>query len=237
MLKILEDFDHIVLSTVGSREFKELFPGRVSYLPPAVDAIKFCPVPDKPSRFIDVLSIGRRSEATHSALLKLATEDVFFYVFDTLRDLGAYDIDEHRFLFASMAKRSRYFVVNPGKIDRPGETGGQSEFGQRYFEGLAPGTILIGECPTKIFFWPDAVIHVPFGSKDIGATIRELDKDPERQATIRRRNMTEALRRHDWVYRWESVLAIAGLQPVQALHERKQRLDNLATMIEVEKQL
>ena len=47
-------------------------------------------------------------------------------------------------MMANMAKRSRYFIVSPGKFNNPAETGGLSEFGYRYFEAAAPGTIMIG---------------------------------------------------------------------------------------------
>ena len=85
-------------------------------------------------------------------------------------------------MFANMAKRSRYFIVSPGKFDKPEETGGQIEFGYRYFEAAAPGTIMIGMRAAnnkefdKIFNWEDAVIEVPFTSDAIVDTIRELDK-------------------------------------------------------------
>jgi hypothetical protein len=237
-LNVLGGFDHIVLSTIGNSKFKAMFPGKVSYLPPAVDAIKFCPYPNPSKKVIDVLSIGRRSERTHSALLKMATDNGMFYVYDTIKDLGAYDIDEHRFLFASMAKRSRYFIVNPGKIDRPEETGGQSEFGQRYFEGLGAGAILLGERPKHnpefdaLFHWTDAVVDVPFGSEEIALTIQSLDKDPDRQMAICCANVRQALLFHDWSYRWASLLKLAGLEPAPMLVERNRRLASLATMVE-----
>lgn len=237
-LKVLAGFDHIVLSTIGNRKFKEMFPGKVSYLPPAVDAIKFCPYPNPSKRFVDVLSIGRRSGTTHEALVRMAIDKKIFYVFDTIKDLGAYDIDEHRFMFANMAKRSRYFIVNPGKIDRPEETGGQSEFGQRYFEGLGAGAILLGDRPKNnpefeaIFNWNDAVVHVPFGSEEICSTISNLDKDPERQAAICRENIKRALLFHDWGYRWASVLQLAGLEPTTSFVERMSHLERLAVLAE-----
>jgi hypothetical protein len=34
--------------------------------------------------------------------------------------------------------------------------------------------------------------------------------------------------RHDWVYRWERVLTDAGLSSTTAMHERRQRLAELA---------
>ena len=135
-----------------------------------------------------------------------------------------------------MAKRSRYFIVNPGKVNLPEETGGQSEFGYRYFEGAAPGTIMIGEIPNntefkRIFCWEDAVIHLPFGSDEIGTVITKLDRQPERQMRIRRNNIIHSLLHHDWAYRWETVLQMAGLAPLPMLVKRNKRLKEVAAMV------
>jgi hypothetical protein len=40
------------------------------------------------------------------------------------------------------------------------------------------------------------------------------------------------LRRHDWTYRWESILRIAGLDPAPGLFTRKERLERTATLAE-----
>jgi hypothetical protein len=151
--------------------------------------------------------------------------------------LRAYDLEQHRRMMADLAKRSRYFLVNPGKFNRPEETGGVSEFGHRYFEGAAPGTVMLGEIPRnkefkKIFNWEDAVIHLPFDSEDIGAVMKQLDREPERQMTVRRTNMIQSLLHFDWVYRWESILQIAGLSAIPALYKRKQMLAQRAAMLE-----
>ena len=139
-------------------------------------------------------------------------------------------------LVADMAQRSRYFMVNPGKIDLPAATGGQSEFGYRYFEGAAAGAILVGERARnrefdRIFSWEDAVIDVPFGSVQIGIVMQELDRQPQRQQAIRRNNMIQSLLHHDWAYRWESVLDATGLQPMPGLLARKARLANTAAQV------
>jgi len=236
-MEVLSQFDHVLFMFDTSAPFQERIGGRGSYFPAGIDAIRFCPYPNPPRRSIDVMSIGRKSEETHQALLKLSRDKGLFYVYDTIDDLHAYNLDEHRSLIANMAKRSRYFMVNPGKIDSPEETGGQSEFGYRYFEGAAPGALMIGERPSnrefeRIFHWPDAVFRVPFGSQDVGAILDDLDQQPERQARARKRNMVECLRHHDWLHRWEAVLDRAGLAPLAAAQERKQRLDELAAMVE-----
>jgi spore maturation protein CgeB len=182
-----------------------------------------------------VLSIGRRSEKTHQALLRLADEEGLFYHYDTIDGLLAYDIEQHRRMMANFLKRTRYFLVNPGKINKPEETGGLVEFGYRYFEGAAPGTIMVGEIPKnqefpKIFHWDDAVIEMPFDSENIGSIIKELDQQPERQMNIRRNNITQVLLHHDWAHRWETVLQIAGLEQLPALTVRKEELNRRAEM-------
>ncbi len=237
VLRTLSQFDFVLFTFVRLDAFKSILGHRVAHLPYGVDAIKFCPYPQRPSRCIDVLSIGGRANATHQALLRMAKRDGILYVYDTLRDLTAYDIEEHRLQFANLAKRSRYFIVNPGSVDEPEKIGGQLEFGPRYFEGLASGTILLGDLPGnnkefgRIFNWPDAVIRVPYGSEDIREVIHELDNDLIRQERIRNQNLAEALSKHDWVHRWESVLTFAGLEPLPRLLERKQRLSGLLQIL------
>jgi hypothetical protein len=237
-LEVLSQFDHVVFMFVANEPFKKYLNGQSTFLPAGIDALKFSPYPNPPARSIDVLSIGRRAPATHQALLRMAKEEGKFYVYDTIDSLRAYSLEEHRGLMANMTKRSRYFIVSPGKFDKPEETGGLSEFGNRYVEAAAPGCIMLGMRPSnnpefeKIFFWPDAVIDVPFTNDEIVSVIHGLDKDPDRQNRVRRMNMTQCLLHHDWAYRWESLLALAGLQPRPKLQARKQALRELASTVE-----
>ena len=233
-LRILAKFDVVMLyysQTV--KPLSEMIERRCVFLPPGVDAITFCPNPDPPERVVDVYSIGRRSEITHQRLLDIARENGLFYLHDSIGGLQAINSREHRALFANVAKRSRYFIVNPGKIDEPGQRGRQIEIGNRYFEGAASGAIMVGERPDnevfeELFDWPDAVTLLPFDSRDIDVVIKDLDQDPERQGRIRRTGVVQALTRHDWVYRWEAILKEVGLEPRQGVLERKDRLRKLA---------
>ena len=206
------------------------------FLPPGVDAIRFCPYPDPPLRAVDVCSIGRRSEITHRKLLRMVEQEGLFYLHDSIAGGQSINASEHRALTANIAKRTRYFLVNPGLIDRPDVRGDQIEIGNRYFEGSAAGAILLGERPnneafTRLFNWPDALIHLPYDSVKIDEVIHELDLQPERQEIIRRTNVAQALRRHDWVYRWESILENVKLKPLPQLLKRKERLKNMADAV------
>jgi Glycosyl transferases group 1 len=233
-LRILAKFDVVMLyysQTV--KPLSEIIERKCIFLPPGVDTISFCPQPDPPERVVDVYSIGRRSEITHQRLLGMARQSGLFYLHDSIGGSQAINSKEHRALFAKVVKRSRYFIVNPGKIDEPALRGGQMETGNRYFEGAASGAIMVGEWPDNeafegLFDWPDAVTRLPYDSSDIDVVIKKLDGDPERQRSIRRTGIVQALTRHDWVYRWEEVLKTVGLEPTQKMQERKDRLGKLA---------
>lgn len=235
---ILSKFDYVILHWSGSvAPMNEFIGPKAVYLPLGIDAILFCPFPKEPQRFIDVYSIGRRAEETHRTLIEMFEKEEIMYVYDSILGQNIIDTTQHRLLFANLAKRSKYFIVNPGKVDVFEETRGQSEVGNRYFEGAAAGAIMIGEHPKnekfeEIFYWPDAVIHLPFGSTKIREIIYDLSAQPNRLEEIRKKNMLESLARHDWVYRWETILEIAGLKPLPVLFERKRQLERLATIVE-----
>jgi len=240
MFHILKKFDVIFLyysQTV--KPLSERIGARCVFVPPGVDTLLFSPYPKPPRRSIDVYSIGRRSEVTHRTLLKMAAENGLFYLHDSIAGDKAIDSGQHRALFANAAKRSRYFIVNPGLINRPDKTNKQIEIGNRYFEGAASGTIMVGERPhteafETLFDWPDAVVHLDYDSSEIDRIINDLDRQPERQERIQRTNVAQSLLRHDWAYRWEAIIKTVGLEPMPQLLERKKRLHTLAQQVSSE---
>ncbi|HWZ81711.1 MAG TPA: glycosyltransferase [Terriglobales bacterium] len=233
-LQILKRFDVVMLYYSNSvKPVHDLIGRKCVFLPPGVDTLLFCPYPQSAQRTVDVWSLGRRSENTHRRLLKMVAENGLFYLHDSIAGDQAINLMEHRALLAHLAKRSRYFIVNPGLIDRPETRGDQIEIGNRYFEGAASGLIMVGELPKngefeRLFDWPDAVMHLPYDSSNIDTIINELDQEPERQEKIRRTSVIQALLRHDWVYRWEAILKLAGMEPLPAVLERKDRLHKVA---------
>lgn len=236
-LDVLAKFDQVLFYySATAKVVNETISPKSRFLPPGVDTLLFCPYPFVEKRVVDVYSIGRRSRVTHQALLKLASENGRFYIYDSISGNSALSAREHRFLFANTLKRSRYFIVNPGLIDRPDVRGDQSEIGNRYFEGAAAGAIMIGERPKndefgKMFDWPDPVVDLPYGSDEIGKIMEAVESDPSREEKMRRNNVVHALLQHDWAYRWEAVLEAAELEPLQGLLDRKNRLKGLAQEI------
>src|SRR6476620_9226379 len=135
----------------------------------------------------------------------MVAEHGLFYLYDSIAGGDSINTKQHRALLANLSKRSRYYVVNPGLIDRPEIRGSQIEVGNRYFEGAAAGAIMIGEFPCeeefgKLFDWAQGVVDLPYDSSNIQAKVKGVDQQPERQEKIRRRRTAYALTKHDWVY-------------------------------------
>jgi Glycosyl transferases group 1 len=236
-LNVLKGFDLVALYYSQSvKTLGERLGCKTVFVPPGIDSLRFCPYPANRERVVDVYSVGRRSQVTHDSILKMVEDQGILYLHDSIEGTEAINPREHRALFANVAKRSKYFIVNPGLIDRPDRRGNQIEIGNRYFEGAASGMIMIGEIPNngefeRLFDWPDAVTHLSYGSDKIGELMGEWEAQPEKQERIRRMNVSQALTRHDWAYRWESILRNAGLELMPELSHRKERLANMAESV------
>jgi hypothetical protein len=236
-LHMLKKFDLVVLYYSQSVDpINQLIGDKCFFLPPGADTLRFCPYPNPIRRTVDVYSMGRRSAVVHKSFLKMAASDGFFYLYDSTSADRVLDPIEHRLLFANIAKRSRYFIVNPGLIDRPDIRGTQIEIGNRYFEAAASGSILLGERPVngefdKFFDWPDSLVEMPYNSTEAEKIVKDFDQQPERQDKVRQINIQQSLLRHDWVYRWESILKAVGMASLPQLDARKSQLSNLATKI------
>ena len=244
LLEFLSAFDHVFLGTHHSVQDVARITGRpCTYLPLAVDVPRFAPASLDQLRPIDVCNIGRRSPVTHQALLDEADRQQSFYYYDTVAASGAdlkqrtFRVDsphEHRGMLATILKRSRYYIANRSHVNQPEFTAGREEISARFYEGAAAGTVMIGEAPRaeefkRQFDWPDAVIHVPFDSPDIGRILADLNGDPERLRAVRRNNVREAALRHDWLHRIQVVVDALGLAPTEEMQARAQRLDQIAS--------
>mgnify|MGYP000677420689 FL=1 len=237
LVRSLQRFDHVFVSSQGTVAPLSEFLGRkCHFMPTATDTLRFSPMPHEPQRTVDVYSIGRRWPGVHEALKQAAADDGLFYLFDSYRKMAEMefaDHRQHRELFASIAKRSRYFMVSPGKMDSHAETRGQVEIGYRYFEGASAGAVMVGqaaECDAfrELFPWPDAVAEVKPDGSDVLEVIADLEADPVRLAELGRRNAAASLLRHDWVHRWMQIFEIAGVAPSSAMTARRDRLRELA---------
>ncbi len=232
----LKDFDHVFMNLNSSiKKVADIIQRPCSYIPPGIDAIKFCPYPLLPQRSIDVCSIGRRPASLHESLLNVANQDDFFYMYDTTYS-RIINYNQHRKLYRNIVKRSRYFIAYKAFFTNvPSENVGQEELNVRFFEGAAGGAVMLGIPPkceafNQNFDWQDAVITLPEDTTDIAEILKQLDSDPERLNKIRTDNVVNSLLRHDWVYRWGQILDRVGLSHTPEMAQRRASLQSLANI-------
>jgi hypothetical protein len=245
LLELLSAFDHVFLGFRHSAKDVARITGRpCTYLPLAVDVLRFTPPALNQPRPINVCNIGRRSPLTHQALLEEAERRQSFYYYDTVAASGndlktrTFRVDsphEHRRMLATLLKHSCYYVANRSYVDKPEFAVGRDEISARFYEGAAAGTVMIGEAPRteefkRQFDWQDAVIHVPFDSPDISRILADLNADPDRLRAARRNNVRQAALRHDWLHRIQAVFDVLGLAPTEKMRARAQRLDEIASL-------
>ncbi len=85
----------------------------------------------------------------------------------------------------------------------------------------------------KYFNWQDAVIPMAFDEPNIAEVIADLDAQPQRLEKIRQENIVNSLLRHDWVYRWQEILAKTGLKLTSETIERQNYLQELARSLQI----
>lgn len=236
-LTALKQFDHVIIgSSSNSVDKLSQTVGRdCKWVPLGVDTLHFIPYPGNLPRSIDVCGIGRLPDRVHRALRQLALDENIFYLHDTcsIATSSVTDHRQHRDQLANFSRRARCFLVAPAKLDRESETSGQIEFGPRFFEAAAGGSVLLGQSPDcssfrELFPWQDAVVEITLDGSDVAEKLRELESDPKRQQQIRQRNVIESLLRHDWVYRWKKIYEIAGVRVPSAMQARVNALQKLA---------
>ena len=243
LLELLTGFDHIFLGCSHSVQEVARMTGRpCTYLPTAVDVLRFAPASLDQPRPIEVSYIGRRSQVTHQALFDEAERRQLFYYYDTVAASGGdlknrtFRVDnpnEHRALLSTLLKHSRYFIANRSFVNRPEFTAGRDEISPRFYEGAAAGTVMLGEAPRsdefrRQFDWPDAVINLPFDSPEIVQILADLNADTERLRAARRNNVREAALGHDWLHRIQVVFDTLGLPHTDKMRARAQLLDHIA---------
>jgi Glycosyl transferases group 1 len=235
----LRRFEHVFVGCRGTvAPLSEALGKKCHWMPGGTDTFRFSPYPNPPARVIDVYSIGRRLEGIHRALYGAALRKEIFYSYDTcpeIADLQPYDHRQHREFLANMVKRSRYFLVAPGKVTRASETRGQIEVSYRYFEGASAGAVMLGQVPEcdaygELFPWPDAVVPIKTDGSDTMDVIGSLNSDRDRLSAMSRRNAAESFLRHDWIWRWKEIFRGAGLRPTAAMRARERRLRELASI-------
>ena len=152
-------------------------PGRYLHLPFAADTTVFR---DRGlERDIDILSMGRRYEPLHQAILAFAEANGLNYMY---RERTGFISDPME--LGRLASRARYFVCTPTDLNPWRSTGGFSPLVMRYFEGLAAGSRLLGALPQsgeyQAILPRDAILEVAIDGSDFAARFARDNAEEER---------------------------------------------------------
>ena len=231
MLRALEQFDLVLCSLYYTAEKlrEELKGPDVIYLPPGVDTLGFAPSIEPSLRPIDITNLGVIADATHESLLEYVKQIDGFYFFDTEKGTReARSPSQHRLRYANILKRSKYFLCHFAKIAFE-ESGGQLEFGLRYFEGLAAGCVVLGSRKSRPDFdkflgWEDSVLEMPFECPNTSEILQRLDREADRLRDISARNVRRSLESNDHAHRWKTIVDRLGLSEDYHLRRRQEEV-------------
>lgn len=241
----LQEFDHVFLVTEETIPLvRKRTATPITQLSLGVDALRAASGLDDANlarRPIDILCFGRREPTVHEHLIEIAERRGWLYVYDAWQRMQTSDWETARKALAEMTRRSRYSVVwGPTIAISPYKTNilrGDRPMSGRFFEATAGGSVMIGDYDTspvidRLLDWPDSMVRIRRDGSDLEAVLDALEANPARVDRIRRANIVNCLRRHDWSHRWFEVLRTLGLEPTGALVARQEALEGLAVALE-----
>lgn len=177
------------------------------WIPEAVDPSVYDPSMPLAGRQIDVLELGRRAEAVHRRIApdlgRLGRRHVF-------RADGAPPLFKSRRALAEALGRTRVMLCHPKSITHPDEAGGLETVTYRYFEAMAAGCVVMGDCPAELRdLWGfDPVLPID-RDRPIESIMGVLANLPAHQALVDR-NLRRLAEVGTWDHRAATMVALAS---------------------------
>lgn len=223
--------DHLFIPATGNLDhFRERYGIPVSFLPMACDVLTYGK--GAADRSIDVIGYGRQPTEQSRLLAQTYNEpgsSRIYYHTDHSHSWCVRDHLQQRRLFWRILGRSRISLTYDAFVLDKGTRSPFPFVGQRWFESLAAGCMVVGRqpaCPeaADLLCWEDCVIDSPEDPADLVPLLEELLSDEDRLRTVHQRNYAESLARHDWRHRLGDMLDILGVPHPGALASALQRL-------------
>lgn len=233
--RVVPCFDHVFTTMRWTVERLSAISGVPwTFVPHPVDVLHV-PFYTDDHRNIDVANFGRRGEVQHATLAAWCERTDRFYQYDTGMPIIT-DHRQHRAHYVEQCARSKVFVSNFARFDQRDLHGGNVEFGLRYFEGLAAGTIMLGEHPApervrEVIGDAPGIFDFAADATEMPAELLDLLADTAACDRVHAAHRALALRRHDVAHWWSSVVDTTGLPPAAGHHERLQRLEAAAAAL------
>jgi hypothetical protein len=228
----LASLDHLFIPVGGSvADFARQYQISVSMLPMACDVLLYGS--NRAPRAIDVMGYGRQHPVHGKILARAfnAPESRRIYYHTDHTHIGeVFDFTAHRRLFWKLLGQSKIalaydaLAVNTRRFPC-------SFVGQRWFECITAGCLIIGHRPTctemkDLFTWLDSTVEAPKAEADFMDFVEGLLADRNRLESAHRRNYFHALGAHDWRHRIASMHDILALKYPDPLNQQLDRILN-----------
>ena len=238
-LDLLTRFD---LVTCFCNDLAESYAARADrptlFFPAHVDTLDFHS--SKPYRPLDMLIVGRREDRYHLPLFSYFNAPDQERVFIDFVSRGQSPMtreQEFRLLMSAYGKAAAAFCYEPSGVPR---FRGRSPLLERWVHAWTSGCTVFGTSPrgggtTELQDWPESTIELPSEPQEAVELVNLVLSDEEGMSRRRKRNVLEAVRRHDTRLRIEQLLLTLGLPKPEKLQsglERVSALENeLASMV------
>ena len=210
---------------------------RSRYFPSHTDVLNFHSISE--FRPIDLIVVGRRDKAVHAPLhryFNAPEQRRIFIDFVTRTQMDTTAEEEFRLLMNTYARSKAAFCYEPSAIDR---FKGRSPLTARWIHAWAAGCTVFGSKPQgrgveSQTNWSEATIELPSSVSAAIETVEKVLDDGPGLARRGRRNLTEALRRHDTRRRLQDLLGELGIPLPEALQSGLKSIEERAQAVESE---
>lgn len=232
-------FDRILFTCAElAQDYRDAFGLETRHWPAHTDVLSFHS--GAAFRPIDMILVGRREPLLHDPLFRhfnRPSSDRLFLDFSTRGQMPMTHEDEFRLLMATYGRSKIAFGYETGSIPR---YYGKSPLLARWVHAWAAGCTVVGTRPKgrgtePLMDWEDSTIELPDDTGDAVVLIGDLLRDEAGLEARRRRNVMEALRRHDTRHRLRDLIVDLDL-PVSerltvGLAALRARADDLAATV------
>ena len=226
----VKNYDHVFSTTEeGADIVRAKFGVSSSVLRQGFDCLSWANV--DPVRCIDVIGFGRQPQSFHREFQRSfhTRQSNVLYLHSPIGSSAGPAVWDERPMMLKLLQRSKMSLAFHLLVEPQGNRPRAANFvTSRWFESLATGCIVVGKRPpgkmaAEMFDWPNALIELPDIPSEATDLIQTLLSDAEFLQEVRKRNVLEMCRQHDWRYRIRDIYAQFDLCVARAPEARAWR--------------
>ena len=197
--------DYVFVSSSQSADYvRERVGASVHWVPEGIDPTPYRSRPPA-ERDIDVLEMGRRSDAYHAQIAEPLERAGRVHGFERVK--GELVFPTREGLLDGLS-RSTVSVCFPSNLTHPKHSGDVETMTLRYLQSMASRCVVVGHAPAEMvrLFGYNPVVEID-PADPAGQLLGILDA-PERYADLVERNERAVLGSHTWSHRWHQIAGV-----------------------------